>query len=102
MRPATPEEYDAAVRRCPDLCPLVLVGDRRTGAQVESPVTGGSRPTASHRCSCRDCTTDLARHGRLRRIRALITLVLTQLRAPSPSAARRPRTNRFCYRFESR
>ena len=37
VRPVMPEEYDEAVRRCPDLCPLVLVGDRRTGSQVAAP-----------------------------------------------------------------
>ena len=36
VRPVMPEEYDEAVRRCPDLCPLILAGDRRTGAQVAS------------------------------------------------------------------
>ena len=34
MRPASVEEYDAAARRCPGLCPLLLAGDRRSGRQA--------------------------------------------------------------------
>ena len=36
VRLVMPEEYDAAVRHSPDLCPLVLAGDHRTGAQAMS------------------------------------------------------------------
>jgi hypothetical protein len=30
-----PKEYDAAVRETPELCPLLLDGDRRSGSQVD-------------------------------------------------------------------
>jgi hypothetical protein len=30
----SPQEYDAAVKRCPECCPLFAVGDVRCGQQV--------------------------------------------------------------------
>ena len=34
IRPVAPAEYDAAVRETPELCPLLLDGDRRSGSQA--------------------------------------------------------------------
>ena len=34
MRTISAEEYDAAVIALPDTCPLVLIGDRRSGRQL--------------------------------------------------------------------
>ncbi len=34
FRRICPEEYDEAVRRVPNQCPLLLAGDWRTGAQL--------------------------------------------------------------------
>ena len=33
-RVVTPEEYDAAVQRWPEMCPLYYMGDRRSGQQL--------------------------------------------------------------------
>jgi hypothetical protein len=33
-RVVTPEEYDEAVRRVPEMCPMYYMGDRRTGRQL--------------------------------------------------------------------
>jgi hypothetical protein len=34
FRAITPDEYDAAVQRCPTSCPLYMCGDRRSGRQL--------------------------------------------------------------------
>ena len=36
IRPVAPAEYDAAVRETPELCPLLLDGDRRSGSQART------------------------------------------------------------------
>ena len=33
-RTVTPDEYDEAVRRAPETCPMYYMGDRRTGRQL--------------------------------------------------------------------
>ena len=48
IRPVAPAEYDAAVRETPELCPLLLDGDRRSGSQARP---APSRPLGLRRSS---------------------------------------------------
>jgi hypothetical protein len=110
-RVVTPEEYDEAVRRVPEMCPMYYMGDRRTGRQLlddfdadaaspspcataapvpSSPVLdrdGGSGmdllyPVASRRLPTMPTIARRGRLGRLDRIAAVVSRLVAHLAAP--------------------
>ena len=51
--PITPDEYDAAVRTSPALCPLAATGDCRSGRQLLADATEDARRTVAGLAACR-------------------------------------------------
>ncbi len=51
--PISPDEYDAAVRTSPALCPLAATGDRRSGWQLLADATADARHTVVGLAACR-------------------------------------------------
>ena len=52
QRPISPQEYDEAVARWPHLCPLLIMGDRRSGQQLldDAPVDTALTLSSLARC----------------------------------------------------
>jgi hypothetical protein len=57
--PIGPDEYDAAVRDRPDLCPLAATGDRRSGRQLLADAAVDARRTVVGLAGCREGRAEL-------------------------------------------